>query len=175
VPALVNGSVPEITPVVALTLSEAGRPVALYVDGVPSGSLATSWTDTVEPSALVWFAGWLSVGAWFADDTVKVTPLLATPSTVTTTAPVVAPLGTGSTRLPALQEVGVATVPLNRTVLAARVDPKFAPLIVTEVPTAPDAGDTLAMAGAGPATMSANTSAERAPTWVPVLYAWTTK
>lgn len=47
----------------------------------------------------------------------KVTPLLATPLTVTTTFPLVAPLGTGTAMLVALQLVGVAAVPLNVTVL----------------------------------------------------------
>jgi hypothetical protein len=43
--------------------------------------------------------------------TVKATPLLATPLTVTTTSPLVAPVGTGTTMLVALQLVGVAAVP----------------------------------------------------------------
>jgi hypothetical protein len=50
--------------------------------------------------------------------TLKVTPLLATPPTVTTTGPVVAPDGTGATMLVLLQLVGVAAVPLKVTVLA---------------------------------------------------------
>ena len=45
--------------------------------------------------------------------TVKLTPLLATPPTVTTTFPLVAPAGTGTAMLVALQFVGVAAVPLN--------------------------------------------------------------
>ncbi len=49
--------------------------------------------------------------------TVNVTPLLATPLTVTMTLPVVAPLGTGAAMLVALQLVGVVAMPLNRTVL----------------------------------------------------------
>jgi hypothetical protein len=49
--------------------------------------------------------------------TVKVTPLLATPPTVTTTLPVVAPPGTGTTMLVALQLVGPPVVPLKETVL----------------------------------------------------------
>ncbi len=49
--------------------------------------------------------------------TVKLTPLLATPPTVTTTFPVVAPVGAGTTMLVALQLVGVPAVPLNVTVL----------------------------------------------------------
>jgi hypothetical protein len=47
----------------------------------------------------------------------------------------------------ALQLVGVAAVPLNVTVLVPFVVPKFAPLIVTEVPTAPHVGLTLEMEG----------------------------
>src|SRR5215467_10559906 len=72
--------------------------------------------------------------------TVKSTPLLAVPSTVTTTLPVVAPLGTGTTILVALQLVGVAAMLLKVTVLAPWLDPKFAPEIVTEVPIDPVAG-----------------------------------
>src|SRR5258706_185575 len=74
-------------------------------------------------------------------------PLLATPFTVTTTGPVVAPLGTGATMLVALQLVGVAVVPLKRTLLLPCVDPKFVPVIVTDVPTAPDVGDRLVRVG----------------------------
>jgi len=48
--------------------------------------------------------------------TVKVMPLLARPPTVTTTGPLVAPLGTGTVMLVSLQLVGVASVPLNVTV-----------------------------------------------------------
>jgi hypothetical protein len=47
----------------------------------------------------------------------NVTPLLATPLTVTTTGPVVAPVGTLATMLVALQLVGVAAVPLKVRVL----------------------------------------------------------
>lgn len=74
-------------------------------------------------------------------------PLLACPPTVTTTLPVVAALGTGTTMDVALQLVGVAAVPLNVTVLVPCVDPKFVPVIVTDVPTGPDVGDKLVMLG----------------------------
>jgi hypothetical protein len=67
--------------------------------------------------------------------TVNVRPLLAKPETVTTTFPVVAPLGTGTTMLVVPQLVGVPAVPLNLTVLVPCVDPKFVPVTVTEVPT----------------------------------------
>ena len=85
--------------------------------------------------------------------TVKLTPLLATPPTVTTTLPVVAPVGTGTAMLVALQLVGVAAVPLNVTVLVPCVAPKFVPVIVTDVPTAPDVGVKLVMVGAGAVTV----------------------
>src|SRR6266478_4234489 len=85
--------------------------------------------------------------------TVKFTPLLATPPTVTTTLPVVAPVGTGTAMLVALQLVGVAAVPLKVTVLVPCVAPKFAPAIVTDVPTGPDVGFRLVMLGAGVVTV----------------------
>jgi hypothetical protein len=85
--------------------------------------------------------------------TVKPMPLLATPPTVTTTLPVVAPAGTGATMLVALQLVGVADTPLNLTVLLPCDAPKFAPPIVTEVPTKPDVGFRLLMLGAGTVTV----------------------
>jgi hypothetical protein len=49
--------------------------------------------------------------------TVKATPLLSTPLACTTTLPVVAPVGTGTTIEVALQEVGVPAVPLKLTLL----------------------------------------------------------
>jgi len=88
--------------------------------------------------------------------TVKVMALLATPPTVTTTLPVVAPVGTGTTMLDALQLellVGVAVVPLKVTVLVPCVAPKFVPVIVTDVPTVPEVGFRLVMVGAAAAVM----------------------
>src|SRR6266446_1312945 len=82
--------------------------------------------------------------------TVNTTEGLARPLTCTTTLPVVAPVGTGTTMLVALQLVGVAVVPLNVTVLEPCVVPKFAPVIVTGVPAAPDVGLRLVMLGGVP-------------------------
>jgi hypothetical protein len=81
--------------------------------------------------------------------TVKLTPLLATPPTATTTLPVVAPLGTTAVMLPALQLLAVAAVPLKLTVLVPCVAPKFVPAIATEVPTGPDVGFKLVILGPG--------------------------
>lgn len=63
--------------------------------------------------------------------TVNAKPLLAAPDTVTTTFPVVAPLGTRTAMLVLLQLVGVAAVPLKVTVLVPWVAPKLVPVIVT--------------------------------------------
>src|ERR1700676_1041493 len=80
--------------------------------------------------------------------TVKLTALLVTPETVTTSGPEVTPVGTDTTTLVALQLVGIALVPLKLTVLAPCVVPKLTPVIVTAVPTVPDVGDKLVMLGA---------------------------
>jgi len=81
--------------------------------------------------------------------TVKSTPLLEAPETVTTTFPVVAPLGTGTTMLVALQLVGVPEIPLNVRVLVPWLPPKFVPVTVTEVAMGPEMGLRLVMLGAG--------------------------
>ena len=81
--------------------------------------------------------------------TVKLTPLLALPPTVTTTLPVVAPVGTVTFIEVAPQLViVVAVVVLNCTVFVPCVEPKFVPVIVTDAPTAPEVGDKLVMLGA---------------------------
>jgi len=67
--------------------------------------------------------------------TVKDVPVLATPFTVTTTFPVLAPLGTVTMIEPALQLLAVAVVPLNLTVLVPCVLPNPLPLIVIDAPT----------------------------------------
>ena len=72
--------------------------------------------------------------------TVIAEPVPESPSTVTTTFPVVAPAGTTVVMVVSLQKVGVAAVPLNFTVLVPWVAPKLAPVIVTVEPTAPDDG-----------------------------------
>src|SRR5436309_2197995 len=81
--------------------------------------------------------------------TVNGIPLLGVPATVTTTLPVAAPLGTGTTILVELQLVGVATTALNVTVLVPWLAPKFVPVTVTEVPRGPEVGLTLVIVGAG--------------------------
>jgi hypothetical protein len=92
----------------------------------------------------------LIVGIVSADTIENGTPLLARPPTVTTTSPVVAPLGTRTVMLVSLQAVGDALTPLNDTVLVACKAPNPEPAITTEVPTGPDEGVTLELTGAVP-------------------------
>src|SRR5215472_9061388 len=81
-------------------------------------------------------------------------PLLATPDTVTTTLPVVAPVGTLTVMLVALHALaGPAEIPLNVMVLLPWLAPKFDPVIVTAAPTAPEDGLRLLIAGAGGAPL----------------------
>jgi hypothetical protein len=62
---------------------------------------------------------------------------------------VFAPVGTVALIEVALQLPNeVTVVPLNLTVLVPLVEPKFVPVIVTNVPTAPDVGDRVVMVGA---------------------------
>jgi len=84
-----------------------------------------------------------------AGTTVKLTPLLATPLAFTTTFPVVAPEGTGTPIVDALQLVGAVTVPLKLTDPLPCVAPKFAPAMDITAPTAPVVGERLVMLGAG--------------------------
>jgi len=90
---------------------------------------------------------------------VKSIELLFCPLTTTMTLPVAVPLGTGTTIDVELQVVGVAnTKPigaLNSTELDPCVGPKFVPLIITDVPTTPDAGFKLVMLGGKTVKVSA--------------------
>ncbi|MDR3573229.1 MAG: hypothetical protein P4L50_05185, partial [Anaerolineaceae bacterium] len=97
-----------------------------------------------DPTAPVFGVSDVMLGAGV---TVNETPLLATPDTVTTTFPVVAPLGTVAVMLLAPQLVTVAVFPLNLTVFDPCVEPKFAPAITTDDPTAPVFGVRLVMLG----------------------------
>lgn len=82
--------------------------------------------------------------------TIKLTPLLKTPPTLTTTFPVLAPFGTGTVILVSLQLVGNTVVPLTVTPLYCPRDaPKLVPEIVIEVPTGPLFGVRLVTFGGG--------------------------
>jgi hypothetical protein len=79
--------------------------------------------------------------------TVNCTGLLPTPNSVTTTLPVVAPIGTVAVMLVEVHELNDdALVPLKvRWLALPRAGPKPVPVIVTVLPTTPDDGDRLAM------------------------------
>ena len=74
-------------------------------------------------------------------NTVKLTPLVAIPFTVTTTEPVVAWEGTGAVILVALHDVGADVKPLKATVFAPWLLPKLVPAMVTGVPSVPEDAD----------------------------------
>jgi hypothetical protein len=79
--------------------------------------------------------------------TEKSAPLLATPPTVTTTFPVVAPLGTAAVMELVDQRVGVAGAPLNVTVLVPCELLNPSPTMFTDAPAAPDDGFRFDMLG----------------------------
>jgi hypothetical protein len=106
------------------------------------------------------------VGVGVVGRTVNEVPVLATPLTVTTTLPVVAPVGTAATIDVALQLVIVAVVPLNFTVLVPCVAPKFVPAIVTVAPIAPEVGVRLLIVGvAALPTTGAQTNVRKKRVW----------
>lgn|SRR5579859_757933 len=82
-----------------------------------------------------------------AGTTVKFTPLLTWPDTLTTTFPDVAPLGKVTVMLDEPQVVTEAVVPLNCTVLVPWVDPKLVPTIAMEAPMAAELGERLVIEG----------------------------
>jgi hypothetical protein len=89
--------------------------------------------------------------------TVKLTPLPATPPTVTTTLPVVAPEGTVTLMLVVVHtDAAAAATPLNFTVLEPWGEPKPVPVIVTTVPMVPEVGDRLVIEGAANAAAEKN-------------------
>ena len=114
---------------------------------LPAALLVLNESDAIVVVAASVLLCWTSVILPDPELTAKFTPLLAKPLTVTTTLPVVAPAGTGTLMLVALQLVGVAAVPLKVTVLVPCDAPKFVPETVTEVPTGPEFGFRLVMLG----------------------------
>src|SRR5712671_3105268 len=98
-----------------------------------------------EPIAPEFGARLLMLGAGVI---VNVDPLLGCPPTVTTTGPVVAPVGAGAVIDVALQAVGVEAIPLKLTVLLPCALRKLVPAITTDVFTAPVLGVRLAIVGA---------------------------
>jgi hypothetical protein len=144
--------------VLLLNTPDAPDPGAVNVTFTPeTGLLPASFTvatnDVANAVLIVALCGVPAVGVIVAGGpvTVKFTPLLATPPTVTTTFPVVAPAGTAMTMVVAFQLLAVpADVPLNVTVLVPCAPPKFVPAIVTAVFTCPDVGFRFVILGCVP-------------------------
>lgn len=88
------------------------------------------------------------------------TPLLRNPPTGTTMLPILAPPGTGTAMVVSFHVVGVAVVLLSVTVLDPCIVPKFVPVIVTGVFSAPELTDVFVIAGS---------RSYQAPTHYPVL------
>src|SRR5438552_16354021 len=156
-PALATPLPPTTTlPVVAPAGTGATIEVALQLAGVATVPLnVTALVPWVEPKLRPAMVSDAPTAPELGDkllmlgtaSTVNNTPALATPLTVTTTLPVVAPAGTGATIEVALQLVGLALVALKKTALAPWVEPKLVPVIVTDAPTAPEIGDNAVMRG----------------------------
>jgi hypothetical protein len=143
VPALAGGVYRPFVEIVPTEASPFGTPSTLQFTLEPLVTHAVNcWVCVVTTTAA-------ARGERLTGTSVKPAPALATPFTVTTTLPVVAPAGTGTEIKPALQLEGVAAAPLNVTVLVPWVAPKFVPAIVTGAPTAAEAGDRIPMPGVG--------------------------
>jgi hypothetical protein len=150
----VTTTLPVVAPVGTVTVIDVALQFAMLAAVVPLN------VTVLVPCVVPKFAPVIVTDAPVAPDvgarltmfeaTVNQEPLLTTPLTTTTTFPVVAPVGTVATIEVAFQLViVVAVVPLNVTVLVPCVKPKFVPVIVTDAPTPPDAGDRLVMFGVG--------------------------
>ena len=111
----------------------------MIVIGVPAGPLVGERADSVG----------VGVGGGGGAVTVKSSPLLTRPPTITTTLPVVAPVGTDTTMLVADHVDGVADVPLNVTMLASWAAPKLDPEIVRDAPAGPLFGERAVTLGSG--------------------------
>ena len=130
----------QLVMVAAVPLNFTALPAPWALKFVPAITMA-------DPTAPVLGVRLLMLGA---GETVKLTPLLATPpAVVTTTLPVVAPVGTVAVMLLVVQLVMVAAVPLNFTALPAPWALKFDPAMMMDDPTAPVLGVRVLMLGAG--------------------------
>jgi hypothetical protein len=146
---------PVVAPVGTVAFIVVAFQLVIVVAVVPlKVSVPVPWVDpklvpvmvTAAPTAPVVGDRLVMLGAL---TTVNVLLLLATPLTVTTTPPVLAPVGTVATiELAPQLVIVVAVVPLKVKVLEPCVEPKFVPVMVTEAPTAPVVGDKLVIVGA---------------------------
>ena len=145
-------ALPELEPDATVVITCPSLQLTTCPGAVPSQTLPLPWVAPKPDPAIVTcvpatpeFGDTLDITGYVI--TVKFKPLLATPPTVTTTLPVVAPVGTRPTIRVTLQLAGVTVAPLRVTVLDPWVEPKLEPVIVTCVPAAPEFGDTLVITG----------------------------
>jgi hypothetical protein len=153
IPPTVTTTLPVVAPVGTLAVIDVAPQLVIVVAAVPLNVTAPV------PCAAPKFAPVIVTDAPTVPDggdtlimlgtIVNEKPLLTTPPTVTSTFPVVVPVGAVATIDVALQLVIVAVAPLNATALAPCVGPKFVPAIVTDVPTTPDDGSRPVMLGVG--------------------------
>ena len=102
----------------------------------------------------------------------KLTPLLESAPTVTTTLPVFAPVGTVTVMLVALQLANVvAAVPPNVTEFPVWLEPKFVPVMVICVPTGPEVWLKLLMFGATVKATALLAAPDTVTTTLPVVAA----
>jgi hypothetical protein len=152
-PPTVTTTLPVVAPDGTAATIDVALQLVIVVAAVPLN--VTTLVPCVEPKLVPVIVTDAPIAAAFVDklamlgacSTVNGVPLLLIPFTLTTTFPDVAPLGTRTVMLVAVQFVGVAGVPLKLTVLLPWVDPKLTPLIVTETPATPDVGDKLLTVG----------------------------
>src|SRR5213594_3631595 len=129
-------AVPETDPIATAATIWVSLQLATLPFLLPSQTLPLPWVAPKPDPAIVTcvpatpeFGDTLEITGYVI--TVKFKPLLATPPTVTTTLPVVAPVGTRPTIRVTLQLAGVTVAPLRVTVLDPWVEPKLEPVIVT--------------------------------------------
>jgi hypothetical protein len=150
-PLTVTATGPDVAPVGTVAVIDDAVQVPIVVTVVPLNVTLPFVVPKFEPAMVTEVPTAPEVGirpviAGVAK-TVNDEPALAAPLTVTTTLPVVAPVGTVAVIEVLLQVPTVAAVPLNFTVLVPCVAPKFVPVIVTEAPTAPEVGERLVIVG----------------------------
>jgi len=153
-PSTVTTTFPVVAPVgtftpMELALQKYGVAVVVLNLTVLDPCVSKKFEPEIEIDAPTEPEVWDKLPMLGAGSSVKLTPLLATVETVTTTFPVVAPVGTGTVILLAPHAVGAAVVPLKVTVLDPCGEPNPVPAIVTEVPTMPLLGERLVIAGPG--------------------------
>jgi hypothetical protein len=138
-PPVVTTTGPVVAPTGTVATMLVGLQLPIVVAGVPlKVTVLPCIVPKLDPAIVT---DWPGVPAFGVSDeiagsgiTVNVTPLLATPATVTATGPVAALAGTVAVMLVAFQLVALAVTPLKLTVLVPCGVPKFDPAMVMDWP-----------------------------------------